>query len=157
MKRNLFLFGVLLLGLILANGNGCTTQKEDFIDIVDEGSETTGNPGILGNILVDRIKTVQGGNSPFDVTNIIFLVKSGKGYQVEASSEKSVKVEVTTDKGCLLKSQGNEYELLQPAQEGINIKITGRQVNENMNLCVVATAMEQGEANINFKITELNF
>ena len=127
------------------------------MDIVDESSETTGNSGIPGNILVDRTKTVQGGNSPFDVTNIIFVVKSGKGYQVETSSEKSIKVEVTTDKGCLLKSQGNEYELLQPAQEGVNVKITGRQVSEDMNLCAVATAMEQGETSVNFKITELNF
>jgi len=162
MKKIIF-FVTLLTVLFLVVGAGCSKQKETekaeadkgVIDVVKEGSEEIIKNPEEGRILVDRVRYAQAGNPPFDFTNVIFHQKSGNGYRAEINSEKEIKVEVMTDKDCLLKAQGDKYTMIKE-EKGNEIVIVGERLEgENRNLCIGATASGNGQVEIKFKVVEL--
>lgn len=162
MKKIVFL-GILIIALFLTAGLGCTKSK-DKIDAVTapEESDVIGKDDSKaiegfeeGRILVDRVRYVQASNPPFDFTNVIFHQKTGSAYRAEISSDKDIKAEVMTDKDCLLKGQGNEYNIISE-DEGKEITIIGeKNEGENRNLCIGATAAGNGQVEIKFKVIEL--
>lgn len=164
MKKIIF-FVTLLTMLFLVVGIGCSKQKEtERVEInpgeSDDVKNEESDSGVIngfeeGRILVDRVRYVQAGNPPFDFTNVIFHNKNGNGYRAEINSDKSVKVEVMTDKDCILKGQGDKYNIIKE-DEGKDVVILGeRNEGESRNLCVGVTAKGSGQIEINFKVVEL--
>src|SRR3989344_4425917 len=161
MKKIIF-FGILIIALFLTAGFGCTRSNEDIKNSdsqkyprLDENPVT--NPVTTegfeeGRILVDRVRYVQAGSPPLDFTNVIFHNKKGEGYRAEINSDKEVKVQVMTDKDCVLKGQGDEYTVIKE-DEGRDIVILGeKNEGENRNLCIGATAAGNGQVEVKFKV-----
>lgn len=163
MKKFLILW-ILVITIFLVTGIGCSKQKEEKKEaevstqevVSEKNNQETINNLQEGRILVDRVRYVQANNPPFDFTNVIFHQKSGNGYKAEISSDKDLKIEVMTDKDCLLKGQGKEYNILSEDQ-GKEIVIVGdKNEGENRNLCIGATATgNSGQVEIIFRVIEL--
>ena len=166
MKRIIGLFGILIIGLFLVSGMGCSS--DDVSDItkttpngnteVEEKDEVPDLGDVVSTkVLVDRTRYVTGGKTPFDFTTVIFANEVDKGYKVEVDANDPVKVEVMTDKNCLLRGQGDEYETIQEKEgEGV-VLVSKEKSEEDHNLCVGATAVGEGEIAIKFKVTELTY
>lgn len=161
MKKIIF-FGILTIALFLIVGMGCDKQKDET-----KKTETTQGESMKdnlenvegleeGRLLVDRVRYVQANNPPFDFTNVIFHQKSGAGYRAKVNSDRDLKIEVMTDKDCLLKGEGKEYNMIS-ASEGKEVVILGEKNQEkNRNLCIGATATgNSGQVEINFNVVEL--
>ncbi len=160
MKKIIF-FGILITVLFLVIGMGCSKQEQTKNNEITEKESTEENnqesiEGLTeGRLLVDRVRYVQANNPPFDFTNVIFHQKTGAGYRAEISSDQDLKVEVMTDKDCLLKGQGDEYQIISK-KEGKDIVILGEKNPEkNRNLCIGATAAGNSQVEIKFKVVEL--
>ncbi len=163
--RKIILFGILITALFLVIGAGCKGQK-----VIENNGINQGNGNVVvekendskameqfqeGRVLVDRVRYVQAGSPPFDFTNVIFHQKSGNGYRAEINSDKNVKVEVMTDKDCILRGQGDKYNTIKE-DEGREVVILGeRNEGEDRNLCVGVIATGNGQIEVKFKVVEL--
>ncbi len=161
MKKIIF-FGILITALFLVVGAGCDKQKGAMKEtkVIQKESEENSNSKTMegleeGRLLVDRVRYVQAENPPFDFTNVIFHQKMGNAYRAEVSSDKNIKVEVMTDKDCLLKGQGDKYNIISE-DEGKNVVIVGeKNEGDSRNLCIGVTATGNGQVEIKFKVVEL--
>ena len=162
MKKILF-FGILILSFFLITGFGCAKEDKTIDKTpIEEISNDNNQADTIedtefeeGRILVDRVRYVQAGTPPSDSTNVIFQNKKDNGYRAEISSDKDIKVEVMTDKDCLLKGQGEKYNILKE-DRGSNVVIIGeKNQDESRNLCIDATATGSGQIEIKFKVVEL--
>jgi hypothetical protein len=164
MKRNNILFGILILSAVLVSGAGCVDDVDDNLNIPVEGVPNgNANDMVTGNvvsekILVDRTRYVQAGNPPFDATNVIFAHEVDKGYKVEVTAGEEVKVDVMTDKDCLLKAQGDDFNTMTTKQGSEVVIVKEVVATEDKNLCVNAEALGgDGQIEIKFKVTELSY
>jgi hypothetical protein len=161
MKKEFIIFGILILAFFVI-GAGCSENIREIDKVIEDrkvmGEEDVLNPveiGEEGDILVDRTRYVQAGNPPFDLTNVIFFQKNNRGYKIDVEADKKVKVEVMTDKDCLFKGQGSEYETISTS-EGSKVMIVGeKHGGEDRSLCVGATAIGEGQSEVKFKVVEL--
>ncbi len=164
MKRGIVLFGLLVVSLFLVSGQGCSDNDVPAIDkTTPTGDGTSASENVdLGSVasskvLVDRTRYVTGGKAPFDFTTVIFANEESKGYKVEVEADGSVSAEVMTDKDCLLKGQGDEYEVIQSKEGNKIMFVSEKLASEDVNLCVGVTALDQGQIAVKFKVTELTY
>ncbi|MAH07587.1 hypothetical protein CMI38_05060 [Candidatus Pacearchaeota archaeon] len=164
MKRNITLFGILVLAAFLVSGVGCVEDMEDNLyDLSIDDDSVNKNDVVIGavvseKVLVDRTRYVQAGNPPFDMTNVIFVNEVGKGYKIEVMSGSELKVDVMTDKDCLLKAQGDDFNVITTEQGTEVVMVNEVAPEEDQNICVSGEAMGgEGQIEIKFKVTELNY